>query len=80
MEHPSSDLVRLHQLQVWLAAGWTIEEPVLQRSAYYAQRGRVAAFEVVVRQRGERRAIVLPDVPDVHRFFDARRLAVLNLD
>ena len=70
---------RITQLEDWLIAGWEIEEPVLQRSAYYRADGRVCAFEVVLCRRGERRAIALHDVPAVQTFLVQRRLAVLDL-
>lgn len=71
--------LRLSQLQVWMEAGGQIEEPVLQRSAYYRARGRVCMFEVVVNHGGVRRVIALAEDPDVYRFLDQQRLSILDM-
>lgn len=75
----SGDDQRMSQLQAWLDAGWWIEEPVLQRSAYHGLNGRVWAFEIVVRRSEQRQVIVLPDAPPVHQFLQQQHLAVLDL-
>lgn len=71
--------LRLFQLQAWLQAGGQIEEPVLQRSAYYSARGRVCMFEVVVNHGGVRRVIALADDPDVYVFLNQQRLSILDV-
>lgn len=80
MEMYGSHLVRLQQLQAWLAAGWVIEEPILVRSAFYEPGGRVCAFEIVVKQQNARRVIALPDAPDVQQFLGDQQLALLTID
>lgn len=79
-EAQQTQLVQLDQLQTWLRGGWAIEEPVLCRSVVYDRRGRVCAYEVVVRQQYARRVIALPDVPDVHEFLRQQQIGVLHLD
>jgi hypothetical protein len=71
--------LRLSQLQAWMEAGGQIEEPVLQRSAYYSARGRVCMFEVVVNHGGVRRVIALAEDPDVYSFLDQQRLSILDV-
>lgn len=71
--------LRLSQLQAWMDAGGQIEEPVLQRSAYYSARGRVCMFEVVVNHGGVRRVIALADEPDVYLFLNQQRLSILDV-
>lgn len=70
---------RLSQLEAWLRAGWQIEEPVLQRSAYHGAAGRICVFEVVVNHCGDRHVIALADEPDVYTFLDRHRLAILDV-
>lgn len=70
---------RLLQLQAWLEDGWSIEEPILQRSVYHRLYGRVCAYEVVVHQRDERRVIALRDKPGVQHWLCEHRLAVLDV-
>jgi len=79
MERHSLTDPRLDQLQTWLATGWRIEEPVLQRNAYHGPHGRTCAFEVVVNNAGERRVIGLRDAPAVQDFLLQQRLAILDL-
>ena len=70
---------RLKQPETWLAAGWQIEEPVLQRNLFHGPNGRTCSFEVVVHNAGERRVCGLRDAPDVQAFLVRQQLAVLDL-
>ncbi|MDP9316090.1 MAG: hypothetical protein M3R24_35415 [Chloroflexota bacterium] len=70
---------RLNQLETWLASGWQIEEPILQRNAYHGPHGRTCSYEVVVHHAGERRVCGLRDAPDVQDFLLRRQLAVLDV-
>lgn len=72
-------LVSIKQLQDWTEAGWRIEEPVVQRDAYYRSDGRVCAVEIVLRRGGERRVIALRDEPEVARLLHVQGIGVLDV-
>ncbi len=70
---------RLGELIGWLAAGWQIEEPILQRSVLHGPRGRLCAFEVIVARAGERRVLALTDTAAVQRWLGQHEIKVLNI-
>lgn len=70
---------RLGQVSSWLDAGWQIEEPVIQRSVYYTNAGRVCALELVLSSGDARRVVALEDAPAVQAFLKQRQLRVLDL-
>lgn len=70
---------RLQSLQSWIAAGWRLEAPVLERVVYIGSGGRTSAFEFVLRYEPGYQVIAIPDCPEVRRFIRERQLESIAL-
>ena len=70
---------RLQALQSWIAAGWRLEAPVLERVAYVDSGGPTSAFEFVLRYEPGYQVIAIPDCPEVRRFLQERQLESVAL-
>ena len=70
---------RLQSLHSWIAAGWRLEAPVLERAAYIGPSGRTSAFEFVLRQGPGYQVIAIPDCPEVRRFLQEQQLESIVL-
>lgn len=70
---------RLSQLIAWVAQGWQVEAPVLQRDVLRGRDGRMAVFEVVMRRGSERRVLALNSDQAVDRWLQEAKVAVLNI-
>ncbi len=69
----------LPELQRRLAAGWRVEEPLLQRSVLHGIHGRQAVLEVVMYRAGERSVLALCDDPEIHRFVVNHHFDILEV-
>lgn len=69
----------LPELLQRLHAGWSIEEPLLQRSTLGSMRGRQTVIEVVIRKDQVRSVLALIDDPEVYDFLTEHHFAILEI-
>jgi hypothetical protein len=60
-------------LEQMLAAGWSIENPVVLRPAWAT---RERCYHFVLHRLTQRSLVVLPDAPEIHRFLRLHQLTL----
>lgn len=71
-------ITRLQQLQAYLAAGWQIEAPVLERRTFHGRAGATRVLEVILRAGDHRNLLTLHADPAVEQFIRDQQIAVLD--
>ncbi len=79
MDRSVWNVTRLQQLQAYLAAGWQIEAPVLERSALHGRAGATRVLEVILRAGEHRNLLALPADPAVEQFIREQQIAVVDV-
>lgn len=68
---------RLTQLTGWLAQGWQVESPILQRPILHDRSGELCVYEIVVCRGSERRVVALGSDGAVQAWLASVHLPVL---
>ena len=73
----SSQSQNLEALELLLAAGWQIDQPVLVRLSWSHQRSDALAYHFILARDARRSLVVIPDSPQLQRFLIEHSIAVV---